>query len=147
MIIGKINDLSRYVGMSENLDKAIDYIMNNQFPEQSGTYEIDNENVFMNLVETDAIGNSKIVYETHRKYIDLHIILNGSERICHSHIDDCTPKTEYNEEDDYTLYTAKGKSFFFETGEFYIVFPEDAHAPGFFNGTDKIKKAIVKIKM
>ena len=83
--------------------------------------------------------------EGHRKYIDVHILLEGKETIGWTPLSKALCKQkDYDEAKDYLLY-ADTPSVFIDVnpGEFVIVYPEDLHAPGI--GDGKIRKLVAKV--
>ncbi len=147
MIVTNTKRISTYKGLSENLDKAIDFILSVPKDISLGKHSIDGDEVYALVSELTPNLGGETIYEAHRKYIDIHYVLEGVEVARCADIDDCTPTTEYDEEKDYLLLNASGKKFTIFPDEIYIVYPEDAHAP---NGTETgetIRKLVVKIKV
>ena len=88
--------------------------------------------------------------ETHKKYLDLQIVVKGSEGFGYAHIDNETLKTKevYNEEKDVEKYTVKDEFIYvLKDGGFAIVFPEDVHRPGIKINDQEIEKVVIKIKI
>ncbi len=84
--------------------------------------------------------------EAHRKYIDIHYLLEGSENIEITNVETLTITKDYDEQTDALLGTAKGKPYLLEKGQFMVVFPEEAHLPGIkVNDCAEVKKAVVKV--
>ncbi|MBI2625374.1 MAG: YhcH/YjgK/YiaL family protein [Candidatus Nealsonbacteria bacterium] len=87
--------------------------------------------------------------ELHKKKADIHYIISGKEKIGIAKENPGNKaKTDYNEEDDYILYDFVENEEFFplEAGEFMVMMPGEIHRPGCdFDGTESIKKAIIKI--
>mgnify|MGYP000197077124 FL=1 len=83
--------------------------------------------------------------EGHRKYIDVHILLEGKETIGWTPLCKALCKhKDYDEAKDYLLYTDTPSVFIdVNPGEFVIVYPEDLHAPGI--GDGKIRKLVAKV--
>ena len=85
--------------------------------------------------------------EAHREYLDIHYCIDGFEAIGYADIASLEQVTEYNARQDYLLLNGDMSKLVLGKGEFCIVFPEDAHAPGMCVGSAKnVKKAVVKIK-
>ena len=93
------------------------------------------------------LGRIEIDGEAHRVYIDVHILLEGAERIGWKALEDVADeKQPYAEEGDCALYGDMPSAFVdLKPGEFLIVYPEDPHAP--LIGTGKIRKLIAKVKL
>ena len=89
---------------------------------------------------------NKKIFEAHRKYIDLHYIIDGVEQFGYANIDTLTPAGEYNEADDYILLCGEVNRITLSNGDFVIAFPEDAHIPALkYKNSEKVKRAVVKI--
>ena len=87
--------------------------------------------------------------EYHKKYIDIHIVLEGEENIVYIPFEDCIETQNYNIEGDYGL--VKGKSqveFIMNPKNFLLFFPEEPHLALLKVNTPKeIKKIIFKVEM
>ncbi|RZS92762.1 YhcH/YjgK/YiaL family protein [Cuneatibacter caecimuris] len=80
MIYDKIENVKKYLGISPNLDKALNFIMRtdlNSLPE--GRTEIDGDRVFLNIVRCEAKDAADDGFEYHKQYRDLQIDLEGTE--------------------------------------------------------------------
>ncbi len=87
-------------------------------------------------------------FEAHRKFIDVHFVLKGSERSLIADPCNLTLTEEYMPERDIAFYTGEGaKDITLLPGDFYITFPWDAHAPDRIShlGDDGLTKAVIKI--
>ena len=73
MIFDKMERLAQYKGMNANLDKLIDFVLNNSFDAlQPGRNEIDGENCWLNNNVAPLQAQTDL-YERHMDYIDLQI--------------------------------------------------------------------------
>ena len=82
MIYDEIRNISRYRGISSNLDVAIDFLEKtdlNNLP--LGKTEILGDKVFANVMEAQAKDEKELSFEIHKKYMDIQIDLAGTERI------------------------------------------------------------------
>ena len=118
MIYDKIENIGRYLGISNYLDQAIRYIMTGNYQKaEYGRNVVAGEDIYYNCPEGAMAKNVEgMDYEYHRTYIDIHIPLKGKE------------VKSYEEENDYGLYQgiAEGKLCIKE-GEFLMLFPEEVH--------------------
>ena len=71
-------------------------------------------------------------YESHIKYIDIQLLISGEEVIEVVHTDLLKIDSEYNEENDYSLYEVGPDSskIIMKKGDCSIFFPMDGHMPG-----------------
>ena len=103
------------------------------------------------MVEVELRDISEAKLEAHRKYLDLHYVISGEERVGYINVDKCTAAMKFNEEEDYILFDNKLDEFSSEEiswvnlkeGNFMVFFPEEAHVP--LIGKGKIKKVVFKI--
>ena len=143
MITGNIKDCEKYYSVNSGFESAFESL-------KTVEYGKNTTNLTVNFSEPttsdeDNAGKKKI-FEAHRKYIDLHYIIDGTEQFGYAKIDTLTPVTEYDEKDDYILLLGEASRITLNKGDFVIAFPEDAHIPALkYKNSEKVKRAVVKI--
>ena len=147
MIIGAKKELNNYKSLNCRIAAAIDFIMLFDENKPDGRYEIDGDNLYANVVTINASKDEKVVFEAHKKYIDLQYVISGSECMVYAQTEKCSVTKQYTDDSDYLLLEGNGNKMVVNKNDFYIVYPFDAHAPGHFCGDEKIRKIIVKIKL
>lgn len=150
MIVNHIYNVNSYKGLNEKFDKAFEYIQNTNFEKlEPGFYEIEGEELFLNLVEYETKGIEDRVWESHKRYIDIQVIIEGHEFIGYELFERLKIKEDYNEQDDiYFLEGSLQSKVKLEKGDFIICYPQDAHMAGIMvNGREKVKKAVFKVKL
>ncbi len=147
-----IHSSLKYSSRIETLHPAFkilfDYVKNNNLlNHKTGRIELDGDRLYINSIETELITAGSEILEMHKEYLDIHIPLDTSEIIGWKQTDKCKEiNTDYNAENDYMLYNDKPTCYLtIEPGEFFIVYPEDAHAP--LIGKGNIRKLIAKVKI
>ena len=145
MIFGKKEELNLYKGLSENMAKGIDFLMNFDASQPEGKYEVDGNNVYAIITSGKTKLVEEPVYEAHRKYIDLQYIVCGEEDTGYAPIVDCTVTVPYDENGDYLMVKGEGSEVRVSAGDFYIAFPCDGHRPMCSKNPGEIRKVIVKI--
>ena len=72
---------------------------------------------------------SECLFESHRKYVDIQLMLNGQELMGHTDIGSLQMKNPYDSEKDIMFYRPyeNGHKFFMFAGDVAVFFPEDAH--------------------
>ena len=148
MIFGNLEFANRYNFLSEKIQECFNYIKSNDLKAfKNGVYHIDGENLFVNIVEYTTTTIEERFWETHKKYIDLHLMLDGAEEIHLNFLQNMTIKEAYSEEKEMILLEGSGNSYVRLTDDdFLICFPEDAHCTGVqADAPQTIKKAIFKI--
>lgn len=68
-------------------------------------------------------------FETHRKYVDVFILVEGKETVLWNRIENMEPTAEYDPEKDKLALKGTGTSLQMQPGMFCALFPTDAHAP------------------
>ena len=112
MIVGKLKDLNRYKGLNQNLDKAIDYIYSaNLYDLKLGKNYIDNENIFINRFNYIGQKEFDCFFEGHKNYLDIHIILNGKEKLGYSDISELNQVSKYDLENDFIKFEGPIKNY------------------------------------
>jgi len=89
-------------------------------------------------------------FEAHRRFIDIQMLLSGSEIIEVSSVDELLPETNFDEQNDIRFYKRNGIPPIRLTmlpGSFALFFPHDAHCPQLTPQTEalEVKKVVIKI--
>ena len=130
---------------------VIDFISDLSFDTIEGKYQL-SESVYAN-VESYVTKLSNIAkFESHEKFIDIQILLKGSEFIYFTGKSDLTVLSPYNAEKDITFYgnsVEKYERIKLDGTNFVVLYPHEAHAPQVcVNDTpSKVKKVVIKIKI
>ena len=142
MITDKIKNLGNYAhlyAVKQFLDAHPD-------PLENGKYIID-DRCFLNVMEYET-KEDKGLYEGHKKYIDLQMLISGEECIRVQNIADCTIAVEYDAQKDAAFYTAEHyMNCYLDGSNFVYLTPEDLHNCCVAeNGKSvKVKKYVFKI--
>jgi len=147
MIFGNIKDKERYNFLDERIRECFKYeIENNLNKFNTGSYKIDGDKVFVNIVSYNTVDKGERFWEAHKKYIDIHLMLDGEEKILLNHIDNLEKKPYQEDEDYLPLEGEEASMVTLEAGDFLICYPEDAHMTAVKVKNEKnIKKAIFKV--
>ena len=106
--------------------------------------------VFANVMTYETKKRCNTFFEAHKKYIDIQIILDGSEIISVESVEDMH-KYECVQpfgDGDTELYAVNSDcvDYVLCKGDFVILYPEDAHMPCICIGEPKtVKKAVIKV--
>ena len=114
----------------------------------AGRHEIDGERLFVNIVEYRTTTAQERFWEAHREYLDVHLMLEGTERIDLNFIQNMDVK-EYAAKDDFlSMDGEKNASVILKPGDFLVCYPTDAHRTAVAaDKQENIKKAIFKVKI
>ncbi|MCQ6281540.1 YhcH/YjgK/YiaL family protein [Bacillus sp. EB600] len=150
MITDHISNYDLYKGINEKVDQAIAYIKSTNFENLvKNTYKVDREELFFNLLEYETKDAENRFWESHKKYIDLHYILEGTEFIGYEQFERMNIKEEYNTADDYYLLEGSLHSKVrLQKGDFMICFPNDVHMTVIkVDEPEKVRKIVFKVKI
>jgi YhcH/YjgK/YiaL family protein len=128
MIAAEMTHLKRYRGICPALDIALDYLSAADLSQLTqGRNEVDGDQVFINRFDYTTIPEEEAVWEGHRDYADIHVLLSGREQIGVADADSLTLVREDRESDNVEYAGSVQTWVPMEPGRVLIVFPEDAH--------------------
>lgn len=148
MIVSKVANSSRIESLHPLLKTLFDYVNTHDLADYpTGRIDVDGDNLYINHVYAEAVPAGKQVLETHRDYIDVHILMEGREKIGWKPAEELQDEVQpYVAEADCALFADAPLLWADLTpGLFLVAYPEDAHAP--LVGEGKIRKLIGKIKI
>lgn len=149
MILDSLKNKAQYAALHPRFQQVFDFIDNNDVVSMPcGRHDIDGDNIFVVVQELDLRELKEARLELHRKYIDIQLLLSGSNEVFGwSEKKDClTPETDFDVAKDIQLFTDTPQCFYsVGEGQFSILFPEDGHAPML--GQGRVKKCIFKIAL
>lgn len=152
MIFDKIENISDYFEELPLLKKVEDFVVDFKNGKLAdGTYEIDGKRVFA-MVQSYRTRQQthKMMFEAHKKYIDLQYIVNGIEKIRWARLDSVDLVEEkYSTGGDIAFYEGDAMfDFTLTKGTFLLLYPEDAHLPGLSAQKDvNVRKIVFKIQV
>ncbi len=147
MIFDKIENISDYFEELPLLKKVEDFVVDFKNGKLAdGTYEIDGKRVFA-MVQSYRTRQQthEMMFEAHKKYIDLQYIVNGIEKIRWARLDSVDLVEEkYSTGGDIAFYEGDAMfDFTLTKGTFLLLYPEDAHLPGLSAQKDVNERKIV----
>lgn len=149
MIIDNIENLKIYKNIP---NEVIDFLSRLNLSDIELGKKVLSDNVYLNIEEysTKLLENAK--FESHDKYIDIQLLLNGMEEIYYTSRFGLNVNIPYNEERDITFYSDPVKKFpsvKLDGSNFMMIFPHEAHAPqvSIDENIQKVLKVVVKIKV
>lgn len=152
MIFDKIENLSDYYEELPSLEKVSAFV--NEFNKnklEDGTYEIDGKRIFAMVQSYRTKPQTpEMMFEAHRKYIDLQYIVSGIEKIRWARLDKVDLVEEkYFVGSDIAFYEGDALfDFTLTKGTFLLLYPQDAHLPGLSADKDvNVRKIVFKIQI
>lgn len=144
MVIDKIENLEKYASLNPLFAQAIEFLKSTDLNvHEIGKVKLQGDDLVVNFAQARPKTKEEAKLETHNRFIDIQIPLDGVEVMGYTPRADL-PDAEYNAEKDITFYPGLAESYLtIKPGMFAIFFPEDGHAPGV--TSDGVKKVIVKV--
>jgi YhcH/YjgK/YiaL family protein len=145
MICAKLSDVQSYRGIHPNLDLALDHLTPEFLAALGDTrQDLLGDQVYATRFDYDTLPLEDTFFEAHRRYLDIHLMLQGSERVDIAHPDDLTL---FQQEGDFYAYRGTAaQTLVLKPGEFLVVFPGDAHRIKIqADGPATVSKAVFKI--
>lgn len=95
------------------LKQLFDYVKSHDLLHTAcGRIELDGDNLFINNSEPTCLTADQQVLEVHRKYIDVHILLEGKETIGWKALEDLEQEVQaYDEEKECALYADRPTTY------------------------------------
>lgn len=149
MIFGNINHLKEYPFLEKQIQECFAYAKEHDLASyEKGSHEIDGDRLFVNIVEYATTIPEERFWEAHKKYLDVHLMIHGTEQIDLNFIQNMDVK-EFVEKDDFLPMDGdKNSSVILRDGDFLICYPSDGHRTAVeVNGSKQIKKAIFKVRI
>ena len=149
MIYAKNSDALTYRGIHPSLDMALERITK-EFLSSVGEerVEIKGSDVYATRFTYETIPEEESFFEAHRNYLDIHLMLEGSERV---EIAPPETLTEFDrvEANDFYAYRGEGQyRLVLSPGDFLVVFPNDAHKIKMrVDGPETVTKAVFKVRI
>ncbi|MFD2863805.1 YhcH/YjgK/YiaL family protein [Mucilaginibacter antarcticus] len=132
-------------------DKAMAFLAATNIDTLSvGKHVIDGENIFVSVSEGPTKEYDKTSWESHRNYLDIHLMIVGKERIGMMDTATATVTNAYDAAKDVANYdlNTKGNYYVADPNTLLIFFPQDAHRPSIHvDAYDKVKKLVFKIRV
>lgn len=149
MIYTKKEHLTRYFGLSQEMDTAIRYLQSADLRSLvKGRNEIDGSKVFVNRFDYQTMPQEQAIWEGHVQYADIHVLLSGHEKIGVTNVG-MLKETVRKPEEDFVGFEGEVLSWFpMTTEDILIVFPEDIHMVKVMDGESVlVEKACFKVKV
>ena len=149
MIYAENKDASTYRGIHPNLDLALEHITPD-FLSRVGyeRVQLKGNDVYATRFTYETVPEEESFFEAHQKYLDIHIMVEGSEGV------EIAPPgglTEFDRVEANDFYAYRGAARYRLTlspGDFLVVFPNDAHRIKMQLGRpENVTKVVFKVRI
>ena len=101
MIFGNIDQLEEFPYLEEAVKECFEYVKSHDILSyERGCHEIDGDRLFVNVVEYTTTTPEERFWEAHKNYLDIHVMLKGTEQIDLNFIQNMELK-DFVEKDDF----------------------------------------------
>ena len=149
MIVARNETAPAYLGIHPNLDEALRRITP-EFLSSLGSDRVDiiPGEVWCTKFTYQTISDEESFFEAHEKFLDIHLMLSGSERV-----EIASPKalTQFDSQPENDFYAYRGQGtdkLVLAPGDFLVVWPDDAHKiKMMLERPETVTKAVFKVKI
>ena len=132
MIITNVNNEIQNKSLAKDIRFCIEFAKKNENKILSlvnGSYDVGYNNIKMNLGKYFTKSENEKFWESHKKYLDVQIMINGTEKVAINDIRNMEVKS-FDEEKDLTILEGdKAFDIIMKTGDVLVFFPNDVHKP------------------
>ena len=132
MIFTNVNNEIQNKSLAKDIRFCIEFAKKNENKILSlvnGSYDVGYNNIKMNLGKYFTKSENEKFWESHKKYLDVQIMINGTEKVAINDIRDMEVKS-FDEEKDLTILEGdKAFDIIMKTGDVLVFFPNDVHKP------------------
>jgi biofilm protein TabA len=146
MILGELSNAHLYTSLHPGFAAAFRFLSTPDLLDLPvGRYEIDGERVYALVQRGPGRSSEEAFLETHDRYIDIQLVLEGTDNMGWKPRSRCMKiAREYVEDSDVAFYGDAPDAWIAVRKEtFAVFFPEDAHLPSI--SSDELHKVVVKI--
>ncbi|MGT2846855.1 YhcH/YjgK/YiaL family protein [Streptococcus massiliensis] len=149
MIITDIKDLVNYASLNRNLGILGEFLNSwDIFQSNPGPIPVSGEEVFGNCFEYVADGKEGEFFETHHRYLDVHLVIENEEKMAMSSASHARVREEYDSEKDIAFFDGEVEQVVrLFKGNCLVTFPEDYHQPKVRVNEERVKKIVFKVKI
>lgn len=150
MIFDTISNQQIYYPIHFGFSTVFEFLNSNDVTGlDDGQYELDGDDVFLIATSYKTKNFAKDGWESHRRYIDIQLILEGEENIYYSPLEVLESVDEFSIEKDYIKLRGEGTPLTLRPGSFMILFPQDGHQPGISVSSESksVRKIVFKVKV
>jgi biofilm protein TabA len=151
MIVAELEHILGQIALTPNLQQALSFLQQMRGANlPDGRVEIDADRVFA-LVQSYATvaASDPVLFEVHRKYIDVQYVAAGEEVIAWASTDRLAVTADYNEAKEAWFGAVRAADTTFvrlTAGELAVLYPTDGHTPRLAaRAPASVKKIVVKV--
>ena len=132
MIFTNVNDEVQNQNFAKDIQFCIEYAKKNENKILSlvhGSYDVEYNDIKMNVGKYFTKSENEKFWESHKKYLDVQIMINGTEKVSVGDMRNMDIKSFDAEKDLVILEGEKEFDIIITTGDVLVFFPNDVHKP------------------
>ena len=132
MIFTNMNDEVQNKSLAKDIQFCIEFAKKNENKILSlvhGSYDVGYNDIKMNVGKYFTKGDNEKFWESHKKHLDVQIMINGTERVAIGNIQNMNEKSFDFEKDLVILKGEKAFDIIMKKGDVLVLFPNDVHKP------------------
>lgn len=148
MVFDNLKNAAQYHGLGPRFQAALEWMaqVDPATLPQGERVDIDGDNLFATYFELDTLPQGESKLEGHRNYADIQLLIAGRERVGYALAGTMEPVSEYTP--DIQFFNGPWDTLSLRPGDFYIVWPQDLHAPRVADGiVGRVRRLVVKVKL
>jgi biofilm protein TabA len=147
VIVDTLTNRRLYAGLGGRIADALVLLAFEDFRAKAvGKHEVDGASLFYLVQAYTTKPVEQASWESHRKYLDVQYIVEGTERMGWAPVASLRVTKPYDSGGDAALYTGEGAFLTAGPGTFFLLWPDDAHMPGISAGSPApVRKVVVKV--
>ncbi|HWP50626.1 MAG TPA: YhcH/YjgK/YiaL family protein [Clostridia bacterium] len=149
MVLDYLKNAKKYEGLSAGIAKGLAILQDKDLTAMTpGDYPVFGDDIILKIQSYNTKSPEQARLEAHRRYIDIQYIVSGEEKIAVCALDQAGEELEARPDNDIWFYAGSADAMTLKSGQFMILFPEDAHAPCIAVAeAAPVKKALVKVAL
>ena len=151
MVVDKLEHAALYNGLGPRFQRALEWLrtVDPDTLTPGERVEVDGKEIYAFLFAVDTLPVEECKLECHKNYADIQYLVSGLEGVGYALPDAPLEQlTEYDPDGDIQFYTTQWDTLTIRPGTFYIVWPQDLHAPRVAVGAPApVRRLVVKVKL
>jgi biofilm protein TabA len=147
MIVDTLTNRRLYAGLGGRIAEALVLLAFEDFRAKAvGKHEVQGASLFYLVQDYTTKPLEQGAWESHRKYLDVQYVVDGTERMGWAPVSSLTVTKPYDPSGDAALYQGEGSFITAPAGTFFLLWPDDGHMPGIAAGAPSpVRKIVVKV--
>lgn len=148
MVFDTLENARLYYGLGARFQRALEWLqaVDAAKLEPGVRVDIDGDKIHAAYFDLNTLPREDSKLEGHRSHADIQCLIEGRERVGYAMLGSMPAVSEYTP--DIQFYNGDWDTLTLRPGNFYIVWPQDLHAPRVADGAvNRVRRLVVKVKL